>query len=86
MPKSRTRDTITASEARAKLYGLLDDAAASHRPVLITGKRANGVLVSEDDWNAIQETLYLLAIPGMRESIRKGLKTPVEACAEDLAW
>jgi PHD/YefM family antitoxin component YafN of YafNO toxin-antitoxin module len=65
---------------------LLDDAAASHQPVLITGRRANAVLISEEDWLAIQETLYLLSIPGMRESIRKGMATPVESCSTELRW
>lgn len=78
--------TITATEARAKLYRLIDQAASSHEPILITGKRANAVLVSEDDWRAVQETLYLLSTPGMRKSIREGLETPVEECAEDLDW
>ena len=78
--------TLTASQARARLYKLMDEAAASHKPIQITGKRGNAVLVSEDDWRAIQETLYLLSVPGMRESIRKGLKTPVEECSEDLDW
>jgi len=78
--------TLTASEARAKLYKLLDEAAASHEPVQITGKRANGVLIAEEDWRAIQETLYLLSIPGMRESIRKGLETPVDKCSKGLKW
>ncbi|MDH3558762.1 MAG: type II toxin-antitoxin system Phd/YefM family antitoxin [Deltaproteobacteria bacterium] len=78
--------TVTATEARAKLYRLIDQAASSHEPIIITGKRANAVLISEDDWRAIQETLYLLSIPGMRESIREGLETPVEECAEDLDW
>jgi len=78
--------TLSASEARAKLYKLLDDAASSHEPIQITGKRNSAVLVSEEDWRAIQETLYLLSIPGMRESIRKGLKTPVEKCGKDLKW
>ena len=78
--------TLSASEARAKLYKLLDEAASSHEPIRITGKRNNAVLISEDDWRAIQETLYLLSIPGMRDSIRKGLKTPVEKCSNDLKW
>jgi len=78
--------TLTASEARAKLYKLLDEAASSHQPIQITGKRANAVLISDDDWRAIQETLYLLSIPGMRESIRKGLKTSVEKCGKELKW
>ncbi|OGW63034.1 MAG: antitoxin [Nitrospirae bacterium RBG_16_64_22] len=78
--------TRTASEARSNLYRLIDEAAKSHEPVLITGKRNSAVLVSEEDWSAIQETLFLLSIPGMRKSIRKGVRTPVEECAEDLRW
>ncbi len=78
--------TLSASEARAKLYKLLDEAASSHEPIQITGKRNSAVLISEDDWRAIQETLYLLSIPGMRDSIRKGLKTPAEKCSKDLKW
>lgn len=78
--------TLTASQAREKLYSLLDEAAASSEPILITGKRANAVLVSETDWRAIQETLYLLSIPGMRESIREGMEMPLEECKRDLDW
>jgi prevent-host-death family protein len=77
---------IKASEARARLYRLIDEAGSSHEPVFITGKRGNAVLVSEEDWRSIQETLYLLSIPGMRESIVDGLKTPVEKCARELDW
>ena len=78
--------TITATSARSKLYALLDEVADSHQPVQITGKRSNGVLVSEDDWRSIQETLYLVSIPGMKESIITGMKTPVDKCAKDLRW
>ncbi len=78
--------TITASEARANLYRLIDEAASSHQPLLISGKRNKAVLVSEEDWQAIQETLFLLSMPGMRESIREGMETPVDDCAEDLDW
>lgn len=78
--------SITASEARANLYRLIDEAAASHQPLLISGKRNNAVLVSEEDWTAIQETLFLLSVPGMRESIREGMDTPVEECSEDPGW
>lgn len=78
--------TLTVSKARSKLYRLIDETAQSHQPVVISGKRAQAVLLSADDWKAIQETLYLLSIPGMRESIRKGLKTPVEKCAKGLRW
>lgn len=77
---------ITASEARANLYRLIDEAASSHQPLLISGKRNNAVLVSAEDWEAIQETLFLLSVPGMRESIREGMETPVDECAEDLRW
>jgi len=78
--------TLTASEARASLYRLIDEAADHHQPVVITGKRHNAVLVSADDWAAIQETMYLLSVPGMRESIRDGLATPADDCATELVW
>ena len=78
--------TLTATEARKRLYTLVDDVAESHDPVQIVGKRNSAVLVSEEDWRAIQETLYLANIPEMRKSIREGLKTPVEECDEDLDW
>ncbi len=74
------------SEARIQLYRLVDEAAASHEPILIEGKRGNAVLVSEEDWRAIEETLHLLALKGMRASIRKGLATPVDECEPDLKW
>jgi antitoxin YefM len=77
---------ITASEARANLYRLIDEAAVSHDPVLITGKRNNAILISAEDWSAIQETLFLLSVPGMRESIKEGLEASVEDCAKDLDW
>ncbi|MEW6264641.1 MAG: type II toxin-antitoxin system Phd/YefM family antitoxin [Thermodesulfobacteriota bacterium] len=75
--------SVTATEARSKLYRLIDQAASSHQPILITGKRANAVLLSEEDWRAVQETLYLLSIPGMRESIRASLATSLDECSED---
>jgi antitoxin YefM len=78
--------TLSASEARSRLYRLIDEAAATHEPILITGKRGNAVLLSEEDWKAIQETMYLLSIPGMRESIREGILTPIEECDEDAGW
>jgi len=79
-------NSMNASEAREKLYRLLDETAVAHQPVLITGPRSNAVLVGEEDWNAIQETLHLLSVPGMRESIREGMTTPVEDCAKDPGW
>ena len=78
--------TLSASEARANLYRLIDEAAANHEPIRITGKRNNAVLVSEDDWAAVQETLYLLSIPGMRESIRERLETPADQLDDKLEW
>jgi prevent-host-death family protein len=78
--------TFKATEARSKLYKLIDETASSHKPITITGKRSNAVLLSEEDWNSIQETLYLLSISGMRESIRKGLKTPLSKCKKDINW
>ena len=78
--------TVSATEARSKLYKLLDQARETSEPILITGKRGNGVLVSEDDWRAIQETLHLLSIPGMRESIREGMAEPIDECAEEPGW
>jgi prevent-host-death family protein len=78
--------TITASEARANLYRLIDEAAESHKPIVISGKRANAVLVSEEDWSAIQETLHLLAIPGMRESIKDSMAEPLTKSKKALKW
>jgi len=77
---------ITASEARANLYRLIDEAASSHQPLLISGKRNKAVLISEEDWTAIQEILCLLSVPGMRESIREGMDTPVDECSESMDW
>lgn len=77
---------IPASEARANLYRLIDEINASHRPVLITGKRGSAVLVSAEDWVAIQETLYLLSVPGMRESIKKGTAEPLGKSAREVNW
>lgn len=78
--------TLSATEARSKLYRLIDETTQSHQPVLITGKRGNAVLLAEGDWNAINETLYLTSIPGMRESIREGMETEVEECDTKLDW
>jgi len=78
--------TLKASDARSKLYRLIDSAASSHEPVLITGKRHNAVLVSEDDWRSVEETLFLISVPGMRESIIEGLNTPLSKCLKELKW
>ncbi len=77
---------LNATEARARLYSLIDEASNTHQPIVITGKRGNAVLVSEEDWNAISETLHLMSIPGMEESIKAGMKTPVSECSEELDW
>lgn len=77
---------LTASEARANFYRLIDQAAESHTPISISGKRANAVLIAESYWNAIQETLYLLSIPGMRESIKEGMATPTKKLSRKLDW
>ena len=76
--------TITATSARSEIYGLMDAAQASHEPIQITGKRGNAILIAESDWKAIQETLYLLGIPGMRESIVEGLAEPIDDCSEEI--
>jgi prevent-host-death family protein len=77
---------ITASEARANLYRLIDETTESHQPILISGKRSSAVLLSADDWQAIQETLYLLSVPGMRESIKKGMAEPLAKSARAVKW
>jgi antitoxin YefM len=78
--------TLNATEARSKLYKLIDETAETHQPITITGKRGNAVLLSENDWHAINETLYLLSIPGMRESIRKGMAEKLDESSETLDW
>jgi len=78
--------TFKATDARARLYRLIDEIATSHEPILITGKRAKAVLVAEDDWRSIQETLHLLSIPAMRESIIEGFNTPASECSEEPGW
>lgn len=78
--------TLSATEARKCLYSLVDDVAESHAPIQIVGKRHSAVLISAEDWQAIQETLHLTSVPGMRESIQEGFKTPVEECDTELEW
>ena len=76
--------TLTASEARANLYRLIDQTAESHEPILITGKNGSAVLLAEEDWKAIQETLFLLSVPGMRESLKEGMAEPLAQSARQL--
>jgi prevent-host-death family protein len=78
--------TLNATEARTKLYSLIDETAETHRPIVITGKRHNAILLSEEDWNAINETLYLLSVPGMRKSIREGMAQNLDECSKTLDW
>jgi len=78
--------SLPVTQARTRLYQLLDEAAASHEPIQITSKRSNAVLVTEEDWRSIQETLYLLSIPGMRDSIRKGMTTPLSKTSTKPGW
>lgn len=77
---------LTASEARANLYRLIDEAAASHQPITISGKRSSAVLLSAEDWAAVQETLHLLAVPNMRESIKAGMAEPLAQSTKELDW
>lgn len=78
--------TLSASNARANLFRLLDQAAESHEPIIISGKRNNAVLISAEDWSAIQESLHLLSVPDMRESIKQGMEETIENCATELKW
>lgn len=77
---------MTATKARNNLYGLIDEANESHIPIQITGKRGNAILVSEDDWKAISETIHLSMIPGMVESIKEGMDEAIEDCSDTLKW
>jgi len=78
--------TLNATEARSKLYNLIDEASETHKPIVITGKRGNAVLLAEEDWNSINETLFLLSVPGMRESIKEGMDASLEECSRELDW
>jgi antitoxin YefM len=76
--------TVTATSARSDLYRLIDNTLSDHEPVQITAKRGNAVLLAEDDWRSIQETLHLVSIPGMRESILSGMAEPIEECSTEI--
>lgn len=78
--------TLSATQARKEIYRLLDEAAETHEPIQITGKRSNAILVSEEDWRSIQETIYLSSIPGMSESIKEGMDTPLDETEDELDW
>ena len=77
--------TISTADAQDQLNSLMEQ-AAEHKPVLITGANSNAVLVAEDDWKGMQETLYLYSIPGMRESIEEGLREDIKDCSTDPGW
>jgi len=77
---------VSATEARKRLYALIDEVGQSHEPVQITGKRGYAVLLSEDDWRAIQETLHLVSIPGTRESIFTGMATDISELSSEPGW
>ena len=77
---------LNATEARTRLYSLIDEVADTHQPIVITGKRGNAVLVSEEDWNSISETLHILSVSGMRESIKEGMNEPITECSKELDW
>ena len=83
---SNVMTNLTATVARAQLYALIDRTAESSETIRISGPRNSAILVSEKDWNAMQETLHLLSIPGMRDSIRAGMKTSVARCATKPGW
>jgi len=78
--------TVAVTKARSNLYRLIDEVNEFNEPIQISGKRGNAILISEEDWRSIQETLYLMSIPGMRESIVEGMKTPVDECSEEIEW
>ncbi|NOZ62094.1 MAG: type II toxin-antitoxin system Phd/YefM family antitoxin [Calditrichaeota bacterium] len=78
--------TVAVTKARSNLYRLIDEVNEFSEPIQINGKRGNAILISEEDWRSIQETLYLISIPGMRESIIEGMKTPVDECSEEVEW
>ena len=78
--------SLSVSEARANLYRLIDQTVASHQPIHISGKRQSAVLIAAEDWQAIQETLFLLSVPGMREAIKDGMKEPTAESARELDW
>jgi PHD/YefM family antitoxin component YafN of YafNO toxin-antitoxin module len=77
-------NTFNTAEAQVKLHALIDEAIATHQPIMITGEKGNAVLVAEDDWKAINETLHLLSVPGMRVSIQDGMTAKIDSCDRTL--
>ena len=79
-------ETMNATNARKNLYRLIEELSKSHEPIHITSRKGSAILISEEDWKSIHETLYLLSIPGMRESIKEGLNTPIDKCSQTIEW
>lgn len=77
---------MTASQARSNIYKIMDETAQTHQPIMITGKRNNVVMISEEDWNAIEETLYLNSVTGMADSIKEAMDAPDSEFSEDIEW
>jgi prevent-host-death family protein len=77
---------MTVSQARTNIYKIMDETAQTHQPIMITGKRNNVVMISEEDWNAIEETLYLNSITGMANSIKEAMDAPDSEFSEDIEW
>lgn len=80
------QNIYSASAARANLFKLIDEVSLSHQPVHITGKRHNAVLISEEDWRSIEETMYIMSVPGLKESIQEENATPIDQCIRKLDW
>ncbi len=79
-------NALNITAARKQLYRLVEEIQNAHEPLIITGKKGSAVLIAEDDWRSIEETLYLLSIPGMRESIRAGIDEAIEDCSKEIRW
>lgn len=77
-------EQLSATQTRLKLFSLIDETAKTHQPIYIKGKRNKAVLINEEDWRSMEETVYLLSMPGMRESIIEGMKTPLEECYTEI--
>ena len=77
---------MTVSQARTNIYKIMDETAQTHQPIMITGKRNNVVMLSEEDWNTIEETLFLNSIPGMASSIKEAMDAPNSEFSEDVEW
>ena len=77
---------MTVSQARTNIYKIMDETAETHQPIMITGKRNNVVMLSEEDWNAIEETLFLNSIPGMATSIKEAMDAPNSEFSDDIEW